>query len=95
MVRIFLYGLSFALIGFVAGYFIFGKIPIIGDYIPLAMFFGIGDYNNKLVSMVTDYLFLESARQKIYISMAVGAIVGIIIAVMKNFKDDLIQNNKE
>jgi hypothetical protein len=79
-------GIYFAIIGFGAGYFIFGKIPFVGTYIPVDILLGIRDVNdNELVNVIANGL-IEPIKQNIYTSTGVGGIVGIVMAVIKNNK---------
>ncbi|MBI3501185.1 MAG: hypothetical protein HY063_05265 [Bacteroidetes bacterium] len=79
------YGILFAIIGFGVGYFIFGKIPFVGTYVPLDTLFGTVSNDNALVDIISNGI-MEPIKQNIYISTGVGGVVGIVIAVIKNNK---------
>jgi len=81
--RILGYGFIFAIIGFVVGYFIFAKQFIIG-WLSIKEFFAFTS-GNILVSALDNALF-KSIRHKIFISSAIGGIVGVIVALIINKK---------
>ncbi len=71
------YGLLFAVIGLVLGYFFFGQIPLVGRYVNIEVLLG-DSSGNALIDMVGSAI-LEPIRQKILICGAVGFISGLLI----------------
>lgn len=75
------YIVIFSILGFIIGYFIFGKSPITQEYLNVFDLMGISE-KNIIMKSIDDALF-DSIREKILLSGGGGAIVGIILAALK------------
>lgn len=73
------YLILFAIIGLIAGYFLFGKIG--NEYVSLKSIFGLS--SNSLESFGRKISGLSKIKQNILISGGVGAIAGLIISVFR------------
>ncbi len=73
------YILIFAILGLIVGYLIFGKFA--GDYVSLSTIFGSSD--NALETFGRNVSGLNSMKQNILISGAIGAILGFIIVFIR------------
>ncbi|MFO8235879.1 MAG: hypothetical protein R6U04_10805 [Bacteroidales bacterium] len=74
-----LFIVSFAIIGLIIGYLVFGRIS--GEYVDINLIFqqsqsGIESFGRKVAGITT-------MRQNILISGGVGAIVGLIISLIR------------
>lgn len=79
MKKLIIYLLVFGVIGFVVGYFLFGKIA--GEYVSLGSLLdfssgGLAKFGRKISG-------IEAIRKDILISGAVGAIIGVIFNIFK------------
>ncbi len=72
----------FTFIGLIVGYFIFAKDPILGKYIDINTLLGINTNDTFLEEIVINAI-IEPIKQNIYISGAIGSVLGIVIAVFK------------
>ena len=72
----------FGVVGLVVGYLIFGRIGITNDLIPLRDLFSSG--GGRLSSIARDAVGFAEKRQSIYISGAVGAVVGVALGFVLN-----------
>lgn len=79
MKRIIIYTLIFAVIGFVLGYLIFGRVS--GEYIEIRAIFTSSE--NILESIGRSITGLKEIKQNILISGGVGAVAGLIISLVK------------
>jgi hypothetical protein len=75
--RIVIFVVVIGLIGLVVGYFIFGRIG--GEYIQVRHVFE--PAQNVLEDIAESLAGIQKARRNIWISGAVGAAVGLIVAV--------------
>ena len=75
------YTILWTLFGFIAGYFVFGKPALLGGYIPPEILFGLE--SDDMIEYVLISTFIEPIRLKIFISTAVGGLIGLIISVSK------------
>jgi len=79
MKRSILFVVIFLILGLVIGYLIFGRIS--GEYIGLSAIFSSSD--NVLESLGRSISGLKEIKQNILISGGVGAIVGLIISLIR------------
>jgi hypothetical protein len=79
MRRIIIFTIIFALIGFVLGYLIFGRIS--GEYIEIRAIFSSSE--NLLESIGRSITGLKEIKQNILISGGVGAVLGLVIALVR------------
>ncbi|MDF1571076.1 MAG: hypothetical protein P1P82_05605 [Bacteroidales bacterium] len=79
MKRIIIYTVVLAVIGLILGYLIFGRIS--GEYIEIRAIFTSSD--NVLESIGRSITGLKEIKQNILISGGVGAIVGLVIALVR------------
>lgn len=73
------YILIFGVIGLIFGYLLFGKIA--GDYVSLKTIFSASD--NPFETLGRNISGITSMKQNILISGGIGAVLGVVIAVIK------------
>ncbi|MBI5541447.1 MAG: SH3 domain-containing protein [Bacteroidia bacterium] len=79
--------LLFVIIGLVVGFFIFGKVPFVNEYISLKFLNPLSNSaDDDALFKIFSYAILEPIIQKIYISGAVGGIVGLIVGLLQKNK---------
>ena len=79
MKKILIYVILLGIIGLILGYLFFGKIG--GDYVSVKAIFGAS--GNALESLGIKVSGLAKIKQKILISGGVGALAGLVLAIVR------------